>query len=408
MTLTPTQVAQAYSFPEYNPANPQTIGIIEFGAGYDIMDVTTYVSSATGNAISRNSIITAYGSNQPYIVGNINPEMLETLLDIDVAASVASGAKIAVYFGVGFDREGNGPIPTEAGWYNTLSAAISDSINSPSVLSISWGAPELAWPVGVITTISELFHSAAPLGITVFAASGDDGASDDPSGGEDWPGQNVDYPGSDPWVTCCGGTLITQLSPLQQGTWNDGFGATGGGVSVSFTDNSQYPWQANIMINGVQPSGRAVPDIAGNASAASGYDVIVNGNPASVTGLNGSQDTMIGLLAGTSAVAPLYAALMTNINSQQITSGNSRQTVGYLNPYLYQYGASNPGVFYDINDSGNNNCNDVIGYTSGPGWDACTGWGSINGVGFSLVLGVAQVPGGCSAILSQIIRLLFQ
>jgi kumamolisin len=407
MKLTPTQVAQAYNFPEYNPANPQTIGIIEFGTGYDTMDVTTYVSSATGNAISPNSIVTAYGSNQPYVNGDISPRVLESLLDIDVAASVAPGAKIAVYFGDGFNiGEGNGPIPNELGWHNTLSAAIFDSSNNPSVLSISWGEPELGWPVGVIANISPLFKQAASMGITVFAASGDDGASDDPTAG-DWPGQNVDYPGSDPWVTCCGGTRITQLSPLQQGTWNDSSGATGGGVSTSFTQGSQYPWQANITINNVQASGRAVPDIAGNASGFSGYDLIVLGTPASAVGLNGSEDTMVGLLAGTSAVAPLYAAYIAIVNSQLkiTTSGNSRQTVGYLNPYLYQYGAANPGVFYDINDLGNNTYNGVTGYTSSEGWDACTGWGSINGTEFALLLSVAQVPGGCTAILSQIIKL---
>ena len=408
--LTPTQVAQAYSFPNYNPANPQTIGVIEFAAGYKTGDVTTYVSDAVGKPISPASIVTAYGTNSPYTADDISAHTLEALLDIDVAASGAPGATIAVYFGAGFNNEGdNGPVPSETGWHNVLSAAIMDNRNNPSVLTISFGEAEPAWPMGAIAAISSLFQSAAMMGITVFAASGDDGASDDPTAGEDWPGLNVDYPGSDPWVTCCGGTLINQLSPLQQTTWNDSSGATGGGVSVYFTDNSQYPWQSNIKIGNIQPPGRAVPDIAGNASNASGYDLIVLGNRASQTGVNGSQDYFVGLLAGTSAVAPLYAALIAIINSNMkiTTSGNTRNTVGYLNPYLYQYGSSNPDVFFDINDGGSNTYNGVQGYNSGKGWDACTGWGSINGDSFALVLGVAQVPGGCSTIISQIIKLIF-
>jgi kumamolisin len=410
LTLTPTQVAQAYNFPDYNPARPQTIGIIEFGAGFKVSDVTAYVSKATGKPASPNSIVIAYGSNEPYAAGEINPGVLEALLDVDVAASVAPGATIAVYFGIGFSSGDNGPIPNEMGWYTTLSAAIMDSTHNPSVLSISFGEPEVAWPTSVISSISGLFQGATAMGITVFAASGDDGASDDPTQGEDWPGINVDYPGSDPWVTCCGGTSISQLSPLQQNTWNDGFGATGGGVSTHFTNSSQYPWQSAIRINGAAPAGRAVPDIAGNASGASGYDLIVLGTPASQTGIDGSQDFLVGLLAGTSAVAPLYAALIAIINSQfaTTTSGNPRNTVGYLNPYLYQFGASNPAVYDDINDNGNNSYNGVTGYQSGPGWDACTGWGSIKGDSFALVLGVDQVPGGCWAMLSQIIKMIFQ
>jgi kumamolisin len=40
-------------------------------------------------------------------------------------------------------------------------------------------------------------------------------------------------------------------------------------------------------------------------------------------------------------------------------------------------------MFRDVIDEGNNNFESVEGYVVGyvamPGWDACTGWGSING-----------------------------
>jgi kumamolisin len=61
--------------------------------------------------------------------------------------------------------------------------------------------------------------------------------------------------------------------------------------------------------------------------------------------------------------------------------------VGYLNPTLYGLGTS--GVFRDINDGVSNSVSwtnpdgsvggPSLGYSSGPGWDACTGWGSIDG-----------------------------
>ena len=80
-------------------------------------------------------------------------------------------------------------------------------------------------------------------------------------------------------------------------------------------------------------------------------------------------------------MAPLYAAMIALINA----SLNKR--VGYLNPTLYGLGSS--AVFRDINDGVSNAVswtNDdgsvggpSLGYSSGPGWDACTGWGGIDG-----------------------------
>ena len=52
-------------------------------------------------------------------------------------------------------------------------------------------------------------------------------------------------------------------------------------------------------------------------------------------------------------------------------------SVGYLNPTIYQLGAA--GVFRDIADGGSNSESGAPGYTSVAGWDACTGWGSVNG-----------------------------
>ena len=72
------------------------------------------------------------------------------------------------------------------------------------------------------------------------------------------------------------------------------------------------------------------------------------------------------VIGGTSAVAPLWAGLIARLNQ------SLGKPVGYLNPVIYALSA-NSGAFNDIT-SGNN-----IGYQAGPGWDACTGWGSPNG-----------------------------
>jgi len=135
--------------------------------------------------------------------------------------------------------------------------------------------------------------------------------------------------------------------------WNDlsqSEGATGGGVSQAFPLPS-FQQSVNVPNAPNGFAGRGVPDVAGDADPATGYSIIVDGQPS--------------VLGGTSAVAPLWAGLFALIN--QSLGAN----VGYVNPLLYTANAE--VTFHDIT-SGNNG-----GYSAGPGWDACTGLGSPNG-----------------------------
>jgi kumamolisin len=358
--LTPLQVAKLYSFPDGGDglAN-QTIGILEFGGGYNMPDIQSFLTEL---GLPSGTSITAVGmdgvsnnfSGDPNTEAGQDSE--EVMLDIEVAAAIAPGAKIVVYFA---------PF-TEQGWVDGVSTAIHDTTNSPSVLSISWGWPELGgaqaplWTKAAMTTVSSHFQDAANLGtdaVTVLVASGDNGSADEISDGK----AHVDYPSSDPWVTACGGTRI-QSSPPKEDTWNDdsydpGW-ATGGGISDVWPLPS---WQQG---KGVPPSindggiRRGIPDIAGNASIFSGYNLVING-------------VQVGPVGGTSAVAPLYAGLVALLNA------NLGKHIGYLNPILYELGSTN--VFKDIKDGISNAVSGAPGYKSGPGWDACTGWGSVNG-----------------------------
>jgi kumamolisin len=178
--------------------------------------------------------------------------------------------------------------------------------------------------------------------VTITAASGDNGSSDGASG------DNVDFPASSPHVLACGGTKLegSGSNIASEVVWNDGSqgGATGGGYSTTFAVPS---WQQGIA--GFTGKGRGVPDVAGDASPQSGYNILVDG-----------QQEVVG---GTSAVAPLWAALVALINQQK------GSPVGFLNPKLYGIAAD----FRDITQ-GNNGA-----YSAGPGWDPCTGLGSPNG-----------------------------
>jgi len=409
--LTPPQVAQLYDFPPGKPpggASGQTIGILEFAGGFDINDIDAFCNGLglpkpVVHAVPVDGATTTLSPQSS--ASSADSDEIEVALNLEIAASVAVGANIAVYFGM--DK-------TDQNWIDVLTQAISgeglpQGWAPPSVLSCSWGWPELLspsdapgipfeWTQQAITAVSESLGEAASQGITVFVASGDMGSDAGVGDGA----AHVQYPSSDPWVTACGGTVITGISPLQEGTWNDPMpltyaGATGGGISDALPVPS---WQAGIVPNSVNPprtrQGRGVPDVAGNASSYSGYVLWIYGTPTTEVYLQGTVVGPSGAVGGTSAVAPLYAALMALINAQL------GYNVGYLNPTLYTIGQI-PGqtVIRDIKDGVSNAYNVAPGYTAGPGWDACTGWGVINGSALLeeiVAVAVSQNPGCVGAL----------
>jgi kumamolisin len=207
----------------------------------------------------------------------------------------------------------------------------------------------------------------------VCAAAGDNGSGDAVNDGQ----AHVDFPASSPNALGCGGTkLLADPATGQvssEAVWNEtsgGEGAGGGGVS----DQYALPaWQASAGVPArVQAGattgrrhhppglaagtpGRGVPDVAGNADPVTGYQ-IYSGGKAQVVG-------------GTSAVAPLWAALVA-----RLAEATGRR-FGLLQPILYD-GVSPGAEVAGLRDitSGNNGA-----YSAGPGWDACTGLGVPDG-----------------------------
>ena len=322
----PAAVAARYGFPSEMTGANQTIALIELGGGYDPAHMSAYFAAKNVRRLGTLEAVSVDGVGNGLQNDPAGPDG-EVQLDIEVAGSVAPSANLAVYFG---SNRANG-------FLNVVAAAVHDTQRSPSVISISWGGPETNWSGQDVDAMDQLFQSAASLGITICAASGDSGATD----GEAEGTLTVDFPASSPHVLGCGGTKLPRHGA--ETAWNDGpqGGATGGGYSTHF---NRPDWQAGNM-----QTGRGVPDVAGDADPATGYNVTVNG-----------QDTVVG---GTSAVAPLWAGLIALSN--QSTGRNA----GFVNPLLY----ANPDAMTDIT-SGNNN-----GYSCQPGWDPVTGLGSPKG-----------------------------
>ncbi len=342
-SYTPVEVGQLYQFPAGATATGQTIGIIELGGGYRTADLTAYFKTLGQTAPTVTAVSIDGGKNSPSTASGADGEVM---LDIEVAASIAVGAKIVVYFAPNTDQ----------GFIDAIAGAVHDTTNKPSVISISWGGPESSWTRQSLTTLDSACQEAAALGITITVACGDNGSSD---GGT---GDNVDFPASSPHVLACGGTRLTGSGSTisDEVVWNEIVnkeGATGGGVSTVF---ALPAWQANAGVPLAGSfAGRGVPDVSGDADPATGYTIRVDG-----------QTIVIG---GTSAVAPLWAGLIALSNAQ------NKIPAGFLQPVIYA--AKAKPAFRDI-VSGNNGT-----YSAGPGWDACTGLGSPIGTKLIAVLG---------------------
>jgi len=352
----PTELAPLYQFPATD-AKSQCIGLLEFGGGVEATDVTSYFKKIGQTAPSIKIVALDGVSTDPAA----DPESTgEVMLDIDVAGSLGAGAKLAVYFST-FD---------EKGLVDALSAVINDSTNDPSVISISWGWVENApfnggtvlWSPAAIEHCNESFLTAAQLGITVCVSTGDDGSEAQERDGRG----HVNYPAASPYVLAVGGTTLHARQgsagavQVTEVVWNDGPGSgTGGGVS----DLTPVPdWQKGKVPPSINPghfAGRAIPDVAANADPDTGYYM-----------MSGGRYQIVG---GTSASAPLWAALIARLN---VALGNR---VGNINALLYS--SIGPGGALRDVTQGNNDTDGLLEgqFAAGPGWDACTGWGVPDG-----------------------------
>jgi kumamolisin len=377
----PTQLAKLYNFPATVDGAGECVGILAFNGavadtgvtapgGYKVSGLKKYFGTSTQTRLPSITDVVVHGpGNTPGDETDQNDTTGEILLDIETAGSIAPGARFVVYF-TEF---------TEQGWVDALHAAIHDTTNNPSVLSISYGNPETSsdasspdqrgslWTASAIEQTSMAFEDAALKNITICCASGDSGSSD---GGDDGLA-HVDFPASSPYVLGCGGTRVQVAQGMlaREAVWNNGRqgGSGGGGVSDIFPlPDWQQGVDVPVSVNPGSRIGRGVPDVASDADPSTGVlvsDVDGNVDPSAAVG-------------GTSAAAPLWAALIARLNQ------SLGAPVGYLNPLLYRNCAQ--GVLRDVTTGDNG------AYRATAGRDACTGLGTPNGA--SLLAALAAPP----------------
>jgi kumamolisin len=237
---------------------------------------------------------------------------------------------------------------TDRGFTNLEESFASDGRDYLSV-STSWGAPESNWTPAAMDVMDRAFQLCAARGIVHTVAAGDNGSRDGVSDGR----QHVDHPASAPHAIGCGGTTLVaeRGQRISEVVWNE-LGATGGGVSDHF-GVPRYQAVAGVRPVSVSTgrSGRGVPDVAANADPSTGYLIHHRG-----------EETVVG---GTSAVAPLWAALLALIGD---AGGHG---LGDALPGLY---AARRDGFLDVTAGGNG------AYAAARGWDATTGLGVPDGV----------------------------
>lgn len=266
-----------------------------------------------------------------------------------------------------------------AGMYGFLTdfvARFVDVDKSPQVISISYGMPEYLVTRTSLLLFEVLAMKMALQGVTILAASGDDGAASflarkEVHGQECWSvpliGLQVSWPASSQWVTAVGATLgpasgnpevVCQVNYTNM--TNDDRApliTSGGGFSQAF---KVPPWQAEFH----NKTARGVPDLS-----LLGHDfaMVVGQRWLSVD--------------GTSASAPTLGGMLSLINAELLEAG--RPPIGFLNQLIYTnttYSDATSDVFHDVTE-GDNKCAALGypccgGYEAGPGWDPVTGLGS--------------------------------
>ena len=387
----PLELGEYYQFPPNLSGRGQRIAILAFGGGYHRTDLERFFQKNLGLALPEitpigvgragnrplgrdrlRAVMADYNRPRTTMAGllrkhggqvvELAKDTLEVTMDIQIAGAIANRAAIDVIFAD----------PSASGWYDAIYTALGLGpirCRRASVISVSWGIPESAWP-GHLNVIDQALRAACLKGVTVVCASGDSGSTDDSSSGR----AGVAFPGSSPHVLTVGGTSLRRGSrngDLVEVVWNDKVhglrGASGGGLSGHWSQ-PRYQRRVRMPRAGQHAAGlwtdlhhppgrtrRGVPDVAAVAGFRGGYRVTVGG--IETTG------------AGTSCGAPLWAGL-----AARLAEGVGRP-LGWLNPSLYR--SEFRTAFRDIVRGDNRIVPGAArAFRARKGWDCCSGLGT--------------------------------
>jgi subtilase family serine protease len=349
----------------------------------------------------------------PLIDNDTSADEIENSLDLEMAGSLAPGATIVnFYFAASVFENSSlsnfGPIASD--FATCLSQALSATYtNNTTLVAVtnSYGLPDLTDPLWD----TELLHAAA-IGVTVVAASGDQGDAPPSLSGRlqgQWPSWPATAAFNSSGTMAVGGTSI-QLSGSSTGTypgpngslpdtfdpgagtigsqtvWYDTLGenlsGSEGGASLVTPEpywqlhSAAQPNIVNMSVaQGASGLGRSEPDLSFVANDTIAYVSFYQGN------------TYFAVLEGTSIAAPLFAGLLASV------AGVIGHGLGYMDPELYRMASyfaqfASPPVedpFMDVTQGTN------YVFSAGPGWDGATGWGGLWAPSFVSALANATI-----------------
>ncbi|MGC8633984.1 MAG: S53 family peptidase [Candidatus Limnocylindrales bacterium] len=396
---TPQILHQAYNIPwtingQWAGTGEQVAIIDAYGSPTVASDLATY-SAEFGLPAADLHVYYPQGAptyNPLQNGGNETGWAEETSLDVQTVHGLAPGATINL-------------VVAPSSYGNALNVAEQYAVTNHlgAVMSMSFGSDEAAIAGGgnnlQLQQAEAIYQQAAALGITVFASSGDGGASDG------YPVANALFPASDPLVTAVGGTdlFVSAVGAKGKGSgsyayqsetaWNDTdpslcpfgcaygpFGATGGAPSVVFPAPT---YQAGVTGKTM----RTTSDVAFNASVYTATMIYL--------GFLGGSNNGFYFFGGTSEGAPSWAAITADLDQARASQGGS--PLGQLNPTLYGLATnvkSYSAAFHDVTVGNNQDP-----YPAGPGFLAGKGYDLPTGLGTPNVTGLLRwlAPGASSS-----------
>jgi subtilase family serine protease len=390
----PSQFQQAYDMnPLYNAGltgRGKTIVLVDsYGSPTIQNDLATFDQAFNLPAPPSFKIIQPAGAVPAYDPTNYDMGgwAFETSLDVEYAHAMAPGANILLV---------ETPVDETLGvqGFPQMIEAENYVINHHlgDVISQSFGAAEQTFPnAASIYSLRSAYMNAVIHRVTVLAAAGDGGATDDSAydastGAVNFYPFRVDsWPSSDPLVTSVGGTQLhldangNRTAP--DNVWNDtalfGSPAAGGGGVSSVFSRPFYQGGVRSTVGG----SRGTPDISMSA-AVDGASLVYLSAVNSAYGLSGAAFYLVG---GTSEASPLFSGIVA------IADQAAHHDLGWLDPALYALGDRSGSPITDIT-SGNNSVSgtqqlppvagqtfSVQGFDAVPGYDLASGLGTADG-----------------------------
>jgi kumamolisin len=308
----------------------QSLGLLEY-VGTDLTDLNTYFKNVGQTNNVPITLLSTDGTPKSCLAKN-GCDDTEQTIDMTQALGMAPGmSSLVMYIG-----------SSDSAIFNAMATA--DPLNAQ--LSCSWG-----WGPADPNTDNPYFEEFAAQGQNLFTAAGDSGKWG--RGDDVWPADSI-------YLTSVGGTDLDTVSAggdwASETAWSDG----GGGISPD--DYAIPSWQvtAAAACADCSQTYRNAPDVSANANFT--FYVCADQSACSANEYG-----------GTSFAAPMWAGYLALANQQYISNG-ATTTLGFINPTLYDIGASSSYTtdFHDITSGSN-------GYPATAGYDLASGLGSPNG-----------------------------